>query len=97
MTEIQYNYIERRDKPMETKFANVLGKAVKTARKKKLLTQKGLSEKTKMSRNYISDIECGRYIPSTEKLILLAKTLDMNLNLLKNDGNTEQSLLEKVR
>jgi len=73
---------------MAAKFAKTLGEAVKTAREKKLLTQQELAQKTKISRNYISDIECGRYIPGTEKLILLAETLDIDLNLLKNDGNT---------
>jgi len=73
---------------MTAKFSKTLGEAIKNAREKKSLTQQELSEKVKISRNYISDIECGRYIPSTEKLIILAKTLDIDLNLLKNDGNT---------
>ena len=67
---------------------NVLGKAIKTARKRKSLTQQGLAKKIKISRNYISDIECGRYTPSVEKLILLADALEIDLNILKNDGNT---------
>ncbi len=73
---------------MANEFENVLGKVVKMARKRKSLTQQGLAEKINISRNYISDIECGRYIPSVEKLILLADTLDIDLNILKNDGNT---------
>ncbi|WP_321834769.1 helix-turn-helix domain-containing protein [Clostridium butyricum] len=73
---------------MANEIENVLGKVVKVARKRKSLTQQGLAEKINISRNYISDIECGRYIPSVEKLILLADTLDIDLNILKNDGNT---------
>ena len=73
---------------MANEFENVLGKVVKMARKRKSLTQQGLAEKINISRNYISDIECGRYIPSVEKLILLADTLGIDLNILKNDGNT---------
>lgn len=68
---------------MANEFENVLGKVVKMARKRKSLTQQGLAEKINISRNYISDIECGRYIPSVEKLILLADTLDIDLNILK--------------
>jgi len=67
-----------------------LGKAIKKAREEKKLTQQALSEKTNMSRNYISDIECGRYVPSVEKLVILANMLGLDLNLLKNDGNTIQ-------
>lgn len=76
---------------MTNEIENVLGKVVKMARKRKSLTQQGLAEKINISRNYISDIECGRYIPSVEKLILLADTLDIDLNILKNDGNTIQN------
>lgn len=76
---------------MANEFENVLGKVVKMARKRKSLTQQGLAEKINISRNYISDIECGRYIPSVEKLILLVDTLDIDLNILKNDGNTIQN------
>jgi len=76
---------------MANEIENVLGKVVKVARKRKSLTQQGLAEKINISRNYISDIECGRYIPSVEKLILLADTLDIDLNILKNDGNTIQN------
>lgn len=73
---------------MTNKVENVLGRAVKTARKKKSLTQQGLSEKLNISRSYLADIECGRYVPSAEKLIVIAETLEIDLNLLKNDGNT---------
>ena len=80
---------------MANEIENVLGKVVKVARKRKSLTQQGLAEKINISRNYISDIECGRYIPSVEKLILLADTLDIDLNILKNDGNTIRNWKEK--
>lgn len=75
---------------MANEIDNLLGKVVKMARKRKSLTQKVLAEKINISRNYISDIECGRYIPSVEKLILLADILEIDLNILKNDGNTIQ-------
>ncbi|WP_081300574.1 helix-turn-helix domain-containing protein [Clostridium beijerinckii] len=73
---------------MSNEVSKILGEVIKKARIKKSLTQQELSEKVNISRNFISDIERGRYTPSTEKLILLAKTLEIDLNLLKNDGNT---------
>lgn len=69
-------------------IANEIGINIKKARKNKKLTQKELSQKVDISRNYISDIECGRYIPSVEKLLLIATVLGIDLNTFKNDGNT---------
>lgn len=69
-------------------IANEIGINIKKARKNKKLTQKELSKKVDISRNYISDIECGRYIPSVEKLLLIATVLGIDLNIFKNDGNT---------
>ena len=69
-------------------IANEIGINIKKARKDKRLTQKELSEKVDISRNYISDIECGRYIPSVEKLLLISTVLEIDLNIFKNDGNT---------
>lgn len=69
-------------------IANEIGINIKKARKDKRLTQKELSEKVDISRNYISDIECGRYIPSVEKLLLISTVLEIDLNMFKNDGNT---------
>lgn len=73
---------------MTVTVAKEIGKIVKNAREKESLTQQDLSERVGISRNYVSDIECGRYIPSLEKMILLANILKIDLNLLKNDGNT---------
>lgn len=73
---------------MTVTVAKEIGKIVKNARERESLTQQDLSERVGISRNYVSDIECGRYIPSLEKMILLANTLKIDLNLLKNDGNT---------
>ncbi|GAA0673761.1 MAG: helix-turn-helix transcriptional regulator [Clostridium sp.] len=73
---------------MKAEISKSLGIMIKEAREKLSLTQQDLSDKTDISRNYISDIECGRYVPSVEKLLLLASCLNLDLNLLKNDGNT---------
>lgn len=73
---------------MTESIAKEIGKVVKKARKESSLTQQDLSKKVSISRNYISDIECGRYIPSVEILISLSKELKIDMNLFKNDGNT---------
>lgn len=73
---------------MTESIAKEIGKQVKRARKESGLTQQDLSQKVSISRNYISDIECGRYIPSVEILISLSKELKIDMNLFKNDGNT---------
>lgn len=65
-----------------------IGKKLKEARKKANFTQQEVSEKAHISRNYISDIECDRYIPSVRKLLILSEILDFDLNSIKNDGNT---------
>lgn len=73
---------------MTESIAKEIGKEVKRARKESGLTQQNLSQKVSISRNYISDIECGRYVPSVEILISLSKELKIDMNLFKNDGNT---------
>lgn len=73
---------------MKEETAKRIGIMIRNARKKANFTQQYVSDKTDISRNYISDIECGRYIPSVDKLVELSKLLDLDLNLIKNDGNT---------
>lgn len=69
----------------------IIGHAIKEKRQEKKLTQKNVSKIINISRNYIADIENGRYMPSVNTLIKLAKLLNINLNALflsSNDGNT---------
>lgn len=72
---------------MEEKLSWKIGKEIKEARKKMNLTQKNLAKDIDISRNYLSDIECGRYIPSVEKLLVLSNKLNIDLNLFKDDVN----------
>lgn len=60
----------------------IIGKVIRTNRQENNLTQLQVSELTKLSRNYISDIENGRYMPSVDALCKLAKCLDLDLNFL---------------
>ena len=69
----------------------IIGEKIKEARTKKGLTQVELSEKTGLSRSYISDIENGRYLPSILTLLTVANELKIDLNFLnKSDGNTSK-------
>lgn len=60
-----------------------IGAAIQSRRKAKCLRQYQVSDATGLSRNYISDIENGRYMPSVEALSKLATLLDFDLNILK--------------
>jgi transcriptional regulator with XRE-family HTH domain len=60
-----------------------LGMLIKKRRKELKLKQIEVSDATKLSRNYLSDIENGRYMPSVEALSKIAAYLDMDLNVLK--------------
>ena len=66
-----------------------IGDKIKEYRNKHNLTQEKLAEMVGITRNYLSDLENNRYLPSTKTLIKLANALDMDLNFLaRNDGNT---------
>jgi transcriptional regulator with XRE-family HTH domain len=60
-----------------------LGAIIKKKRNEIGMTQDQLSSATKLSRNYISDIENGRYMPSLNSLSKIAICLDIDLNVLK--------------
>lgn len=60
-----------------------LGAFIRGQRKNKNLNQSDVSAITGLSRNYISDIENGRYVPSTDALSKLGVCLDLDLNAIK--------------
>jgi transcriptional regulator with XRE-family HTH domain len=60
-----------------------LGLVIKNRRRERNIKQSQVSSATKLSRNYISDIENGRYVPSVETLTKIAVYLDLDLNVLK--------------
>jgi transcriptional regulator with XRE-family HTH domain len=61
----------------------MLGAIIKKKRNEVGITQDELSSATNLSRNYISDIENGRYTPSLNALSKIAICLDIDLNVLK--------------
>ncbi|MGM0863409.1 MAG: helix-turn-helix domain-containing protein [Bacillota bacterium] len=60
-----------------------LGNEIKERRKYLGFTQYELSRITNLSRNYISDIENGRYCPSIQSLSRIAVVLELDLNVIK--------------
>ena len=59
-----------------------IGAEFKSKRAEKGYTQDELAAAVGISRNYISDLENERYIPSVKTLSKLAKELGMDLNFL---------------
>lgn len=60
-----------------------VGKLIQDCRKLKRLKQSEVARLTGLSRNYLSDIENGRYMPSVETISKLATCLELDLNMLK--------------
>jgi len=60
----------------------MVGAIIKEKRKSKNMKQNQLAEQVELSRNYISDIENGRYLPSVEALFKIATCLEIDLNTL---------------
>lgn len=59
-----------------------IGEEIKKNRNAKGMTQDELSEKIGISRNYVSDLENDRYMPSVKTLSKIAVVLQMDLNFL---------------
>ncbi len=60
-----------------------LGSVLKSMRKSKHLTQKELSELSKVSYETISKLECGKKLPKYETLIMLLNALGYELLVRK--------------
>lgn len=60
-----------------------LGTVIREKRKSLKKRQNEVSNSTGLSRNYISDIENGRYAPSLDALSKLGSCLDLDLNMIK--------------
>lgn len=59
-----------------------IGENIRLNREKSGMTQEQLAQKAEVTRNYISDLENNRYIPSVKTLTKIAKVLNMNLDFL---------------
>lgn len=59
-----------------------IGREIRKNRNAKGMTQDELAEKIGISRNYVSDLENDRYMPSVKTLSKIAVALQMDLNFL---------------
>lgn len=59
-----------------------IGTLIKTRRTERKLTQQDVADKVGISRNFLSDIENGRYNPSFNTALRLAAYLGIDLNSL---------------
>ncbi|WP_251861936.1 helix-turn-helix transcriptional regulator [Clostridium sp. Marseille-Q2269] len=60
----------------------IIGQTLRNKRKELNLTQLEVSKAVCISRNYVSDVENGRYMPSVKVLLKLATFLKLDLNFL---------------
>lgn len=67
---------------MKQEKQHYIGQVIKSKRIQKNLTQNEVAENIGISRNYLSDIENGRYMPSVTTLSELASYLQIDLNFL---------------
>lgn len=66
----------------ELQVGMIIGGEIRSKRKEIGFTQLMVATKAGLSRNYISDIESGRYTPSVDTLAKLARILNIDLNFL---------------
>ena len=59
----------------DTDIKKIMGKSIQKLRKSKGLTQEQFSEMVGLSKNYISDIECGKSCVKIDKLIRIINGL----------------------
>lgn len=65
------------------KLRKTLGQMVKDKRQARQLTQKELAAIIGCTREYVAQIETDKYKPSYDRLLELARVLDLDLNYLK--------------
>lgn len=68
----------------------ILGGLISEKRKSIKMTQSKLSGLTGLSRNFIADIEAGRYMPSLPSAFNLAVALDQDLFILLKMSETHE-------
>ena len=73
------NYIASSTKILEEKFMlidiQVLSERIRRLRHQRTLTQEQLAEKADLSSVYVSNVECGKRVPSLETLLILCHVL----------------------
>lgn len=86
-------YVIRMPMRTKNKASTVFGKTLKLVRKSKGLTQTELGEKAGISTRMIAHYENWAGCPPVEKMILLAKVLDVSLDELLGLKQTNKEIL----
>jgi transcriptional regulator with XRE-family HTH domain len=76
---------------------NNIGQAIKEFRKKKLLKQKDLANKSGISQTYLSQIETGDKFPSLDMLEKICNALDIPPQIITFLSLDENSIKEEKR
>lgn len=72
-----------------------MGKTIRKYRKAMGLSQEKLAEIMRLSREYISRLECGRETASLDTVVQLSRVLDITVDLLvKNSDLKEPAMIE---
>jgi transcriptional regulator with XRE-family HTH domain len=69
----------------EAKLLTTFGRSIRSSRKQRGLSQEDLAEASRLSRNYVSDIERGVRNPSLLALVRLSRALRLPLREMLED------------
>lgn len=72
------------------------GKTIKALRKEKGISLKILAERIEISPTFLSDIENGRSNPSLERLIDIARGLDVSVSYLLGEDDTPNRVAKET-
>lgn len=75
----------------------IFGKNIKYFRFEKKLTQEEFAEQVNLNPSYVSELECGKYGPTFEKVEEIAKALNVEPHILfQENENTHKNLPNRV-
>lgn len=74
----------------------IIGQALRNKRQELNLTQLEVAKEACISRNYVSDVENGRYMPSVNVLLKMATHLKLDLNFLLSLTEIQVKKEEKI-
>jgi len=75
----------------------IFGKNIKYFRFEKKLTQEEFAEQVNLNPSYVSELECGKYGPTFEKVEEIAKVLNVEPYILfQENENTHKNLPNRV-
>jgi len=79
------------------KLKQIFGKNIKYYRFEKKLTQEEFAERVNLNPSYVSELECGKYGPTFEKIEEIAKILNVEPYVLfQENENTHKNLPSRV-